>query len=247
MSVHTTPQDAYWKFFESLNARDAAGWAGVMSYPHVRVSPEGAGKIFRSAEEYAADALWEPVADAEMVRTQGLKPTVVHEEVDKVHLAGGWTRFRPDGDPILKNRVTYILTRVDDGWGIQARFGVDSVTDEDVTPMERISIIVVRQFLDAWRTRAFAVCARQCHFPVTDIGISSILTIADAEALASELESMPRLGSSFESLEALQSGKLGVNVAATVVGERGEPGLRGVFLVAGRAGRWGIVGISRLH
>ena len=99
MSVHTTPQDAYWKFFESLNARDAAGWAGVMSYPHVRVSPEGAGKIFRSAEEYAADALWEPVADAEMVRTQGLKPTVVHEEVDKVHLAGGWTRFRPDGDP----------------------------------------------------------------------------------------------------------------------------------------------------
>ena len=44
---------------------------------------------------------------------------------DKVHFAGGWTRYRADDSVISQNRLLYIATKQVGGWGIEAAFGVE--------------------------------------------------------------------------------------------------------------------------
>ena len=142
IATYQTPESAYWAFFERFNAQDADGWAGVMSYPHVRVSagpaagsserffnPRTAARVYSDHDDYAGTAEsmgWERFTATGWVRTQGLEPVRVHESEDMVLLAGGWTRLRADDSPIVSNRVLYTLTRIEGSWGIQARFGVDS-------------------------------------------------------------------------------------------------------------------------
>ena len=130
MGHYDTPEDAYFAFFERFSAEDAAGWAACMSYPHVRVAPPREGvdarttaRYYPTPEDYAAAADWTPFKAAGWVRTQGVEPVRLHESDDMVHLLGGWTRYNKDDEPIVSNRVTYLLTRLDTGWGIQARFG----------------------------------------------------------------------------------------------------------------------------
>ena len=136
MGSHESPEAAYWSFFDRFNAKDAEGWAAAMSYPHVRVSasapptrggrfdPRTASFLTPTPADYtsmATQAGWERFEATGWVRTQGLEPRRVHETDDKVHLAGGWTRYRADDSPIISNRVLYVLTRLEQGWGIQAR------------------------------------------------------------------------------------------------------------------------------
>ena len=128
-----SPEDAYWAFFEADSAKDAEAWAGVMSYPHVRVSARGTASYYETPEAYASGASWESREATGWVRSRGIEPTRLHESADKVHLAAGWTRYNAADEPILSNRVTYILTRLDGSWGIQARFGVDSFTEGENT------------------------------------------------------------------------------------------------------------------
>ena len=145
-----SPEDTYWAFFEAFNAKDAEAWAGVMSYPHVRVSGRGSSRYFETPEEYASGRSWEQFEATGWVRTQGIEPTRLHESADKVHLAGGWTRYNDSDEPILSNRVTYILTRLDGSWGIQARFGVDSFTESENTEESATAAVdVVERHLEA--------------------------------------------------------------------------------------------------
>ncbi len=126
MGHYESAEAAYWAFFETFNAQSAAGRAGVMSYPHVRVR---AGQVEPSLQETAAEfeasASWEPVLRAGWARTQPLTPRVVQTMSDKVHFAGGWTRYRADDSVISRNRLLYIATKLADGWGIQAGFGIE--------------------------------------------------------------------------------------------------------------------------
>ena len=159
MGHYATPEDAYWAFFENFNANDADGSAGVMSYPHVRVSPPRAGatprtasRVFPTAADYAALAptTFERIRATGWVRTDGIEPERVHTSEDRVHLAGGWTRYNAEGEPILTNRVTYVMTRLDAGWGIQARFGIDTWdADADTSEPERLAVEVDRRAIDA--------------------------------------------------------------------------------------------------
>ncbi len=99
-----------------------------MSYPHVRVSADAAApRLYPTARNYAQSASWDRFKATGWVRTDGIEPVRTHESADKVHLADGWTRYTAAGERILSNRVTYVLTRIDGSWGIQARFGVDSL------------------------------------------------------------------------------------------------------------------------
>ena len=97
MGAYESPAAAYWAFFETFNAKSASGRAGVMSYPHLRVSATRAEPTIQAtAEEYEASASWEEVERAGWARTQPITPRVVHASPDKVHFAGGWTRHRAD-------------------------------------------------------------------------------------------------------------------------------------------------------
>jgi len=123
---YQSAEAAYWAFFETFNARSAAGRAGVMSYPHIRISAARVAPAMQAtAEEFGATASWKQVARSGWARTQPIPPRAAHSSSDKVHFAGGWTRYRADGSLISSNRLLYIATKMSDGWGIQAGFGIE--------------------------------------------------------------------------------------------------------------------------
>ena len=117
--------DAYWRFFETFNTRDAYSFSSAMSYPHVRVSWARKPVVLADAEAHALSVSWDAFIASGWDHTEGHEPTVVGTSATKVHLAGGWTRMTAQGDPILSNRVCYIATAVEGNWGIQCRFGSD--------------------------------------------------------------------------------------------------------------------------
>lgn len=239
-----SPEDAYRAFFRTFNAKDADAWAGVMSYPHVRVSARGTARHYETPEEYASGASWERFEAAGWVRTQGIEPMRLHESDDKVHLVGGWTRYNAADEPIVSNLVTYILTRLDGSWGIQARFGVDSFTKgENTEESAAAAVDVVQQHLGALDARDFESCARLGSYPVTQVGVGKVDQFEDEAAYARSLGATPRGRASQRDVGAVQSGVNGVNVALAEVLESGRA-VRAIFLLAKREGLWRIAGRS---
>ncbi len=160
MGSYESAEAAYWAFFTTYNDRSPSGRAGVMSYPHVRVA---AGRdepvVTNTAAEYEQLDNWSAVELAGWAWTQPITPRVVHRSSDKVHFAGGWTRFRADGSAISRNRLVYIATNMDDGWGIQGAFGVDAhLLGEDARDSRQAAMALVERMMatlaagdvDAW-------------------------------------------------------------------------------------------------
>ena len=123
-------------FITTWNSREPANWASSLNYPHVRPSPMGPITISPSAEAYAGNVNYERVINTGWDHSEWDYKHVVHTGMDKIHVAGQWTRVNAQGDPILTIPVTYIVTNVDDHWGIQARFGCDYAGDEDTSGFE---------------------------------------------------------------------------------------------------------------
>lgn len=147
MGAYESPEAAYWAFFETFNAKSAAGRAAVMSYPHVRASAgQAEPSIQQTAQEFEASASWEQFERAGWARTQPITPRVVHRSPDKIHFAGGWTRLRADGSAIGENRLLYIATKLDQGWGIQGAFGVEGhLTGEDARPAAEAAMAALQR------------------------------------------------------------------------------------------------------
>ena len=160
MGAYESPEAAYWAFFETFNAKSAAGRAGVMSYPHLRVAATRAEPtIQQTAAEFEASASWEQLEQAGWAWTQPITPRAMHRSPDKVHFAGGWTRFRADGTAISQNRLLYIATEMDDGWGIQGAFGVEGhLSGEEAQPTVQAAMALIDRMMttlaagdvDAW-------------------------------------------------------------------------------------------------
>ena len=127
-----TALEAYWRFFETFNTRDAYAFSSAMSYPHVRVSWARAPVVLADQEAHALSVSWDAFIRSGWNHTVGDDPEVIGSSEDKTHIVGGWTRFTASGEPLLANRVCYIATRIEGRWGIQSRFGTDpgSVGDE---------------------------------------------------------------------------------------------------------------------
>ncbi len=160
MGAYESPESAYWAFFETFNARSASGRAGVMSYPHVRVAATRVEpSIQQTAAEFEASASWDQFDRVGWAWTQPITPRVVHSMSDKVHFAGGWTRHRADSSVISHNRLLYIATKMDEGWGIQGAFGVEGhvegaaaqrVHDAALTALQREMQMLEAGDADAW-------------------------------------------------------------------------------------------------
>ena len=254
MGAYGSPEEAYWAFFERFTAKDAAGWAACMSYPHVRVSPPREGSTARTAsrfyetpEDYAAAADWAPFEAAGWVRTQGIEPTRLHDSEDMVHLLGGWTRFNAADEPIRENRVAYILTRLESGWGIQARFGIDTWDEQaDVSRYAKAGEDVARGAIAAGSIPNFELHADFCHFPLTVVAPGQVMQIPTREELI-EFESARVTGERIEiesDVRAVQAGRTSVNVAITmqVAGRTTQE----LVLVTLRDRKWGITAASAM-
>ena len=120
-----TPLDAYFNFFASFNTRDAWQFSSALQYPHVRLSSHSEPVIYADTEAHALRTSWDRFIEAGWDHTEGMEPTVIHSSDDKYHIQGGWNRIKPNGDTLLTNRVTYVVTKIDENWGIQCRYGTD--------------------------------------------------------------------------------------------------------------------------
>ncbi|MCY3567954.1 MAG: hypothetical protein OXH38_04965 [Chloroflexi bacterium] len=263
MGSHATPTAAYWAFFDRFNAKDPNGWAGAMSYPHVRVSaasPRASGAqpgartasgVYPSAADYAAmaaDAGWQRFEVTGWVRTQGITPRVVHSSTDKVHLAGGWTRHRADDSEIVTNRVLYVMTRTDEGWGIQARFGVDGFSkgaergaesEAALAALARLMQTLEPGDVDHWLT-----CF---HYPLTLVGApGEVNTMHDADEMRAAYGDWAgqALPISYTA-GVIAAGVSGVTLAQSIT--RGDDSFRQAFLVADRDGEWKILAVSAVR
>ena len=241
-----TPEEAYFEFFRADSAKEAEAWAAVMSYPHVRVSAVGRVDYYETAEDYASyasRASWVAREATGWVRSRGIEPVRLHASADKVHLAGGWTRFNVDDEPILRNRVTYICTRIDGSWGIQARFGTDSFAEGEQFDATGAVGVVERHLQDFVKGDLDSVVGA-FGFPLVDVGVGEVVRHADAADVRSALAApSPRV---IEEVRAAQTGRDGVVVAARWLAE-GEMGISAVFLVARQGDRWRIVGLSGMR
>lgn len=242
------PEDAYREFFRADSAQDAKAWAAVMQYPHVRVSAIAQPAYYETPEEYAARASWTKREATGWVRSVGVEPERLHagrgaETAGKVHLAGGWTRYNAQDEPILRNRVTYVLTRIDGSWGIQARFGTDSFVEGetyDTAPATQ----AVAEHLRALARGAAEAAAALCRDPFTDVGIGRVHTHTNAAHLEAALT--PDAGLTPGEITAAQSGSTGVVVAANWTPQSGGEA-HAVFVVGRAGGFWRIAGRSVIH
>ena len=242
-----TPEEAYFEFFRADSAKEAEAWAAVMSYPHVRVSAVGRVDYYETPAEYASyasRASWKAREATGWVRSRGIEPVRLQESDDKVHLAGGWTRFNADDEPILRNRVTYILTRIEGSWGIQARFGTDSFAEGESFDATGAVGVVERHLQDFVNGDLDAVVGA-FEFPLVNVGVGRVVRHADAAGVRSALAAAPT-PVAIEEVGAAQTGRDGVVVAARWLAEQ-EIRTSAVFLVARREDRWRIVGFSGMR
>ncbi len=243
---YESPEAAYEGFFYHFNREDSTGWATVMSYPHTRVSSQGRRTWFETPEDYAQINPWPVFKEAGWVRTEGVTSERIQESDDKVHLAGGWSRINADNEPYISNRVTYVLTRLPAGWGIQARFGTDSFEPgEDTTASEGAALEVVGQHLDAWDARDLDGCAALARYPLTDVGVGAVERYEDAAGYTAALAAQNWSPTTSREANAYQVGRTGANVAVTATLEDGRRE-QAVFLVADGDDGWRIVARSRI-
>ena len=251
-----SPEETYEEFFLWFNSEDAEGWANVMQYPHVRISSgvnssylsTSGLSYFETKDDYANAVSWEGFKSTGWVRTHRIDPVRIHESEHKVHLAGGWTRYDKNDEPILSNRVTYILTQILKGtWKIQARFGLDSLNGlEDSSYSHDAAIDVVQQHLDAWNSADFLRCIDLANYPLIDVRtgrISRFETPSDYEKALSERE---WFATSDYKIDAFQIGRTGVNISVDAILANGESE-QIIFLVALIDDNWRIIGRSRIR
>jgi hypothetical protein len=249
MGHYETSIDAYWAFFDTFNARDADGWAGVMSYPHVRVSPprpdatpRTPSRVFVSAEEYAtmAPTAFERIASTGWVRTEGIEPEVIHASDDRVHLAGGWTRYNAAGEPILTNRVSYVMTRLDEGWGIQARFGIDSWSeDADTSDHQRAALDLADRSIEIVNVGDRDGFRGLFNYPLTQVAVGDVAVVERPQDLPYLFADDPAVTAD---MRVVQAGERAVTLAADLRGNGLV--LDELVLVTLDEGGWGMQAVS---
>ena len=187
----------------------------------------------------ATERGWEPIEATGWVRTQGIEPRRVHESDDKVHLAGGWTRFRADDSPIISNRVLYVLTRLEQRLGHpgalrrrQLRRGRGSERSRSRQALAALALTMTT--LEAGDVEAWLACF---HYPLTIVGApGTVQTLADADAMRTAFGEWAgaALPIQYEA-QVIASGETGVTLAQSIT--RGGDSFQQAFLVARRRRR----------
>ena len=116
------------RYLETWNSRDAAVWATSLHFPHVRPGP-GAFEMTRSPEEYVKGVNFEQTLKTGWHHSEWVTRDVLQVGIDKIHASGTWQRYTADDKPLAGSDITYVITRIDGRWGVQARFaaGVNGI------------------------------------------------------------------------------------------------------------------------
>ena len=237
-------------FMTTWNTRDPALWAGSLNFPHTRPSV-GSHRIWQTADEYVADVDYAAVIATGWDHTEFEDLQVIHEGESKAHVAGRWGRVDTEGNKIRRNLVSYIATRQDGQWGIQARFGAGApLSEERAAPIAATAIAKVEEYMAAFNARDPAAWAATLHYPHIRIASGEVRVTETEEAMSQNMDFdafAERFGwhhSGWDEVEAIQVAEKGVNVALTFsrYNERDEviSTFNTLYLVTNENGRWGI-------
>jgi hypothetical protein len=122
--------DAVDRFISTFNTRDSQLWADSLNFPHVRPAPGMDTRVIPDAETYINGFDYQRIIDTGWDHSEWDYKQCLQVSDDKIHVAGQWSRYNKTGDKILTTPIIYIVTCIDDKWGIQSRFAADYV-DED--------------------------------------------------------------------------------------------------------------------
>ena len=254
MGTYESPEAAYFAFLETFNAHDADGWAGVNNWPHARISAASDSaahwrpptRIFANAEDYLSALLWTELEATGWVRSESSPPRIVQSSALKAHIAGGWTRYDADGNALASNRVVYVATRSDQGWGLQAQLKTDSfVAGRDYSAQRTAVLGAVESVLGLLGARDIDAYADALAYPFTLVGPAGVvIQIATAAEMAAAMRSVgdDQLDVPPGSVEIVNCGGRGANVTFRV--DRDGVSQEALALVGLRDGVWRMMAIS---
>ena len=240
------------RFIEAWNTREPAAFAATLQYPHVRPTEDFGGRAFADAEAYAATIDFGQVLATGWDLSRLDSAIVVQAGDGQAHVAGRYTRLRADGSAIWSNQVTYVVTETGGSIGIQARLaaGFDDLSEVDREATAAAAVAAVERYLAAFNARDEEAMVAALQFPHVRVGVGRARVW---EAAAEYMEGFDfdafaeRLGwerSEADSMEAIQVGARGVNVAVRITrygaGDARIHSFDTVYLVTEEDGRWAI-------
>ena len=234
------------RYLETWNSRSPTLWAMSLHYPHVR---PGAGpfEVSQTAAEYAAGVNFAQTLSTGWDHSEWVSREVLQVGPAKVHVAGSWQRYTAEGRPQAVSAITYIVTNVNNRWGIQARFAAGTGV-VDATAAARNATAgrdAVTAFLKAWNAHNASAVADAIHYPHVRIadGLVEVWHSKD-EFLAGSEPGRQRTWYQIrvDEMKVVQTTSNGVNLTVTI-SRLGRDGRvlstdEGLFLVALRDGSW---------
>lgn len=228
------------RFIETFNSRDPDAWAASLSYPHVRVSPlTGAGASSETARDYAAGVSYDAPDAMGWHHSAWDTQEILAVSPDKIHASAQWCRYDAQGERILPNNVSYVITLVDGQWGIQARFGVDSPPPDDGPAAAAAAIDAWTRLWSALGANRAGDVAPVMRLPFPIVGAGEVAWATAPDDLIAALRDIA--GAAVVDVRPLQVGRRGVNLGVTFA-----TGAHGLFLVLLDEGRPRVAGASVL-
>ncbi len=152
-------------FLSDWNRTDLEAIQGHLSFPHVTHGP---GVLIVAPEE------GEFVQDFDALKASGWQRSsfdhfeVIQASDDIVHILVDFSRYRANDEVLSRGQVFYVVTRQDDGWGMQYRTGgshaellSESVRDRAILE----ATTAVYKFFDAFNSRDNASLFAVSHVP----------------------------------------------------------------------------------
>ena len=245
-------REAVRRFIEAWNTREPAAFAATLQYPHVRPTADFDGRVFADSAAYAATIDFDQVLATGWDRSRLDSATVVQSGEGQAHVAGRYTRLRADGSAIFSNQVLYVATENEGSTGIRARLaaGFDDLSEAEHKANEAAAVVAVERYLQAFNDRDEAAMTAALVFPHVRVGRGGVRVWESAAEYMDGFDFgafAERLGwerSEADSMEAIQVGARGVNVAVRIT-RYGVGGTRihsfdTIYLVTEMDGQWGI-------
>lgn len=106
------------RHMDALNARDPAGLAASLHFPHYRLS-QGRLQTWEKPDSYLAD-FFARAGDGWDHSVWDFRHVIV-ASADKVHLNVQFTRYRADGSSMGAFRSLWVVAKIDGRWAAQLR------------------------------------------------------------------------------------------------------------------------------
>jgi len=251
--------EAMERFITTFNTRNTKDWSESLQYPHVRPSAWRDPRIFQTAEEYAAGVNFDRPIRMGWDHSEWDYKEVLHVSNNKVHAAGQYTRYTAEGEKIMTNDVTYIITRGNDNWGIQSRFGIDLV-DESTSNIDEVDSLaskVIEDYVAATNEGDCENLAVLLNYPSLEVDTGIVNAWKSAQEFCQQDHWMPMCvdagwhHSDLDSVKVIQKSTIAANVAVEMSHYDAENRIiatsQAIYFLTFKEQHWGIQARSTIE